>query len=112
MLHAGFAWLGLALTPSAVSHARVLWLGPEASLGLAPLHALSVGYLGTTLLAMVTRVAAGHSGRPLAADGLAFSLYLLLQAAALGRVAAAIQVNLSAVWGAFHPFGSTAGARS
>jgi uncharacterized protein involved in response to NO len=90
MLHAGFVWLGLALALSALSHARVLWLGPEASLGLAPLHALSVGYLGTTLLAMVTRVAAGHSGRPLAADGLAFGLYLLLQAAALGRVAAAL----------------------
>jgi len=37
-------------------------------LGLAPMHALSMGYLGATLIAMITRVAAGHSGRPLAAD--------------------------------------------
>jgi uncharacterized protein involved in response to NO len=89
MLHAGFVWLGVAFALSALSHARVLWLGEAASLGLAPLHALTMGYLGATLLAMITRVAAGHSGRPLAADDLAWALYLLLQAAVVLRVAAA-----------------------
>ncbi len=90
MLHGGFVWLGLALALSALSHARVLWAGDAGSLGLAPLHALTMGYLGATLIAMITRVAAGHSGRPLAADNLAFGLYLLLQAAVLLRVAAAL----------------------
>jgi uncharacterized protein involved in response to NO len=54
----------------------------QASLGLAPLHALTMGYLGATLIAMITRVAAGHSGRALAADNLAWGLYLLLQTGA------------------------------
>lgn len=90
MLHGGFVWLGLALALSALSHARVLWAGDAGSLGLAPLHALTMGYLGATLIAMITRVAAGHSGRPLAADNLAFGLYLLLQTAVLLRVAAAL----------------------
>ena len=90
MLHAGFVWFGVALALSALSHVLVLWFGEGASLGLAPLHALTMGYLGATLIAMITRVAAGHSGRPLAADDLAWTLYLLLQTAALLRVTAAL----------------------
>ena len=90
MLHAGFVWLGLSLGLAALSHARVLWLGDQASLGLAPLHALTMGFLGGTLIAMITRVAAGHSGRALAADNLAWGLYLLLQTGAVLRVGAAL----------------------
>lgn len=90
MLHAGFVWLGVSLALAATSHALVLRDGEAASLGLAPLHALTMGYLGCTLVAMITRVAAGHSGRPLAADGLAWALYLAVQAAAVMRVGAAL----------------------
>jgi uncharacterized protein involved in response to NO len=90
MLHAAFVWLGLALALAAASHARVAMLGEGAALGLAPLHALTIGYLGVTLIAMLTRVAAGHSGRPLAADDLALALYLALHAAAAARVAASL----------------------
>jgi uncharacterized protein involved in response to NO len=90
MLHAAFVWLGLALALAAVSHARVIAAGEPASLGLAPLHALTMGYLGATLIAMATRVSAGHSGRPLAADGFAWALYWLVQAATAARVAAAL----------------------
>ena len=64
--------------------------GGGEGLGLAPTHALSMGYLGATLIAMITRVAAGHSGRPLAADDLAWALYWTLQAATLLRVGAAL----------------------
>ena len=90
MLHAGFVWLGVSLGLAALSHARVLWLGDQASLGLAPLHALTMGFLGGTLIAMITRVAAGHSGRALAADNLAWGLYLMLQTGAVLRVGAAL----------------------
>jgi uncharacterized protein involved in response to NO len=108
MLYGGFVWLGIALGLAALSHARIAVWGESATLGLAPLHALSIGYLGATLLAMVTRVAAGHSGRPLVADGPAFALYLAVQAAALLRVGAALwpqaggALTLAAVvaWGA------------
>lgn len=90
MLHAGFVWLGLALLLAAVSHALMASSGDTRSLGLAPLHALGMGYLGATLVAMITRVASGHSGRPLAADDLAWGLYWTLQLGVLLRVAAAL----------------------
>lgn len=88
MLHAGFAWLGVALALAALSHAGQALGG--AGLGLAPTHALGMGYLGATLIAMITRVAAGHSGRPLAADDMAWALYWALQAGAVLRVGAAL----------------------
>ena len=87
MLHLGFVWLGLAFALAAVSHALMAWRGPDHSLGLAPLHALTMGYLGSTVLAMATRVTAGHSGRPLAADDLAWALFRVLQVAVLLRLA-------------------------
>lgn len=90
MLHIGFLWLGLAFVLAAISHAQMAWLGPAHSLGLAPLHALTMGYLGSTLLAMATRVTAGHSGRALAADNLAWGLFWTLQAAVLLRLAATL----------------------
>ncbi len=90
MLHGGFAWLGLALALAATSQARVLAWGETATLGLAPLHALAMGYLGATLIAMVTRVVATHSGRAQAADDTAWVLYWLVQAAVLARVGAAL----------------------
>ncbi len=90
MLHAGFVWLGLALALSAVSQMLMAASGDAQSLGLAPTHALTMGYLGATLVAMITRVAAGHSGRPLAADDLAWALYWALQTAAVLRVAGAL----------------------
>ena len=88
MLHGGFVWFGLALALAALSQG--LQARGGAGLGLAPLHALTMGYLGATLIAMITRVAAGHSGRPLAADDIAWTLYWGLQTAALLRVAAAL----------------------
>lgn len=90
MLHGGFAWLGVAFALAAVSHALMAGSGGTRSLGLAPLHALTMGYLGATLFAMVTRVASGHGGRPLAADGPAWALYCILQAAVALRVLAAL----------------------
>lgn len=90
MLHAAFVWLGIALVLAAGSHARIAALGEQASLGVAALHALTIGYLGATLIAMITRVAAGHSGRALAADNLAFALYLAVHTAAMLRVAASL----------------------
>lgn len=90
MLHGGFVWLGIAFALAALSHALQALTGGEVSLGLAPMHALTMGYLGATLLAMATRVSSGHSGRPLAADGPAWILYWILQTAVLLRVIAAL----------------------
>ncbi len=93
MLHGGFLWLGLAMALAALSHALVA-AGREG-LGLAPTHALTMGYLGATLFAMITRVTAGHSGRPLAVDRVAWVLYWGLQFATVARVGAALRPEMS-----------------
>jgi uncharacterized protein involved in response to NO len=90
MLHVGFTWLGLALLYSAASQG--LWLATgRALLGLGALHALSMGFLGSLTLAMVTRVSCGHSGRTLVADDVVWALFWLLQVATGVRLLAAVQ---------------------
>lgn len=91
MLHGGFLWLGIALALQAASHALMALSQNQTSLGLAPLHAMAMGYLGATMFAMATRVSSGHGGRPVAADDAAWGLYWVLQVAVLLRV-------LSALW--------------
>ena len=90
MLHGGFVWLGLALALNAVSHGLMAASGDAVSLGLAPLHAMTMGYLGCTMFAMVTRISSGHGGRKESADNTAWWLYWVLQAAVVLRVGAAI----------------------
>lgn len=84
-LHAAFLWLPLGLTLQAVASAGFAFSG-DWLIGRAPLHALGMGFLGSLVLAMVTRVTLGHSGRPLAMDRVIVALFLALQAAALARV--------------------------
>ena len=90
MLHVGFVWLGLALVISAASQALWLITGRPV-LGLAALHALSMGFLGSIMIAMVTRVSCGHSGRALVADDLVWGLFWALQGVVLLRLLAAVQ---------------------
>lgn len=97
MLHGGFVWLGIALVLQGFSHTWMALSNDQQSLGLAPLHALTMGYLGATLFAMATRVAAGHSGRPLAADNLAWGIYWVVQTAIVLRLVAALPFT-SATW--------------
>jgi uncharacterized protein involved in response to NO len=89
MLHLGFVWLGLSFVLAGASELLGLQAGVPA-LALGALHALSMGCLGSLLLAMVTRVACGHSGRPLVADNLMWGLFWALQLATLLRVAGAL----------------------
>lgn len=90
MLHGGFVWLGVALALNAVSHGLQAASGNTASLGLAPLHAMAMGYLGCTMYAMVTRISSGHGGRKESADNTAWWLYWVLQVAVILRVSAAV----------------------
>ncbi|MBY4599370.1 NnrS family protein [Ottowia caeni] len=90
MLHVGFVWFGLALLYSAVSQG--LWLATgRPVLGLGALHALSMGFLGSIMIAMVTRVSCGHSGRALVADNLVWGLFGTLQAVVGIRLLAAVE---------------------
>ncbi|HET6265982.1 MAG TPA: NnrS family protein [Usitatibacter sp.] len=86
MLHLGFLWLGVAWLLHALQSA--LAAAGAGSLGLAPTHALAIGFLSSVTFAMVSRVSCGHSGRTLAADRLTWVAFLTLQAAAATRVAA------------------------
>ncbi len=84
MLHAAFAWAGVAMLLSAIS--EVLRLSGHVGLGFAPLHALTLGFFCCMLLAFVTRVTLGHSGRPLIAGGLAWVCYWVMHGVTLARV--------------------------
>jgi uncharacterized protein involved in response to NO len=86
MLHLGFVWLGIALALYAWNQATLLAGLPAAGIGLAPLHALTMGFFGSVAFAMVTRVTAGHSGRQLVADPFTWRLFWTLQAAVLARL--------------------------
>ena len=81
-LHAGMAWaaVGLAADRRADLGAPI----PE----VAGLHALTAGAMGLTILAVMTRVGLGHTGRPLTLPKGAVASYVLVQIGALLRVAA------------------------
>lgn len=80
----GFTWAPIGFLLAAIGS-----LGAE--IGRAPVHALALGFAGSLLVAMVTRVTQGHSGRPLAMYPLAWLAFASVQAAALLRLAAALQ---------------------
>src|SRR5262249_14161214 len=84
ILHLGYLWLivGLALKGAAALSGAV----PES----AALHALTVGAIGTMLLAVMSRAALGHTGRPLKAHAQTVGAYVLISVAAMLRVAAAL----------------------
>lgn len=86
MLHIGFVWGALAFLLYGVDSLLAL-SGASRQLGLAPLHALGIGFYASLLLAMATRVTLGHSGRPLKCDKVTWGLFWLVQLTALVRMA-------------------------
>jgi uncharacterized protein involved in response to NO len=86
MLHVGFAWFGLAMALYGLNGLGLLFTG-KTLVGLAALHLLGIGFATSLVLAMVTRVSLGHSGRPLIADRMVWTLFWLLQSAVLLRLA-------------------------
>jgi uncharacterized protein involved in response to NO len=95
-LYAGYAWLPVAMLLQSLRDASFLLTG-EWALGRAPIHALGMGYFAGMLIAMVTRVTMGHSGRPLAMDRIAFGCFLGVQAAAALRVASEVVTAPAAI---------------
>jgi uncharacterized protein involved in response to NO len=83
ILHIGYAWvvIGAALLGLAMLDAELLQS--------AAIHALTAGAIGTMTLAVMTRATRGHTGRILSADSTTVAIYLLVNIAALVRVAAA-----------------------
>jgi len=87
VLHIAFTWLPVAFVLFCVQD-LALAIGGRAVLGLAPLHALAIGFFGSMLVAMVTRVTHGHSGRPLQMHPVPWLCFVLLQGVAFVRIRA------------------------
>jgi uncharacterized protein involved in response to NO len=86
----GFLWAPAGFALSALDACG--W-----ALGRAPLHALLIGFAGSMLVAMVTRVTQGHSGRPLAMFGMAWAAFAGIQLATVLRMWAALRAEDSAI---------------
>jgi len=82
ILHVGYGWvvIGVALLGLSLLDAGV----PVAS----AIHALTAGAIGTMILAMMPRVTLGHTGRDLMANRATVAIYILINVAAIARVAA------------------------
>jgi uncharacterized protein involved in response to NO len=84
ILHAGYGWLAAGLA-FAGANGFLGWMPAGA-----PLHALTVGAIGTMTLAVMTRASLGHTGRPLHAGTGTIAIYLLVTLAAALRFVASL----------------------
>jgi uncharacterized protein involved in response to NO len=88
VLHIAFAWLPASmLLYGAQSLVFFASGGTLTPFGLAPLHALAIGYFAGMVLGMASRVTLGHSGRPLVLDQFSWLLFIGFQAAVALRIA-------------------------
>jgi uncharacterized protein involved in response to NO len=92
VLFLGFAWLPVAFALYAAQSAWFAATGAWVA-ARAPAHALFIGYFGSLLVAMVTRVTQGHSGRLLELGPTAVFAFALVQLAALLRLAAELRAD-------------------
>ena len=87
VLFVGLAWLPIAFALYSAQSIGYLLTGVYM-LGRAPAHALFVGFFGSVLVAMVTRVTQGHSGRALTMPKVAWYAFGAIQVVTLMRVGA------------------------
>lgn len=80
VLHVGYAWVPIGL----LLRAGAFMFGTNP---FPPLHALTVGAIGTLTLGMMSRVSLGHTGRLLHAPASAATAFVLVTLAAIVRVA-------------------------
>jgi uncharacterized protein involved in response to NO len=91
ILHIGYGWLVLG-----VAALGVATLDTTFPLSAA-IHALTAGAIGTMILAVMTRVTRGHTGRELTADIATNVIYGLVILAAAVRVAATLDGDARAL---------------
>ena len=80
ILHVAYAWIPLGLG------LKALWLLHGSAVASGWQHALTTGAFATMILAIMTRAALGHTGRPIVASPPIVTAYVLLTIAALVRV--------------------------
>ena len=88
-LFVGLAWLPVAFALYALQSIAYLDTG-MFWLGRAPAHALFIGFFASVLVAMVTRVTQGHSGRPLQMPAAAWFAFGAIQLVAVIRIIAEV----------------------
>ncbi|WP_119716974.1 NnrS family protein [Cognatilysobacter tabacisoli] len=87
VLFIGLAWLPVAFALYAAQSVAYVMTG-VFFLGRAPAHALFIGFFGSVLVSMVTRVTQGHSGRTLRMTPTAWFAFAAIQVVATMRVVA------------------------
>jgi len=95
MLRLGVAWLGIAFVLFGLSHALYAATAGRVSLGVAPLHAYAMGFLGTVMITMVSRFICGYAGRTVVADNFLWRLFGLFQATTAARVIGALMASFA-----------------
>jgi len=85
VVHMAFFWVFIGLSLSSIQSLILLFNG-EYILNKAPLHAISIGFFTSLLVAMASRVSIAHSGRPLRIDTLTWCVFLGIQLAAILRI--------------------------
>jgi uncharacterized protein involved in response to NO len=80
VLHLGALWLAFAFA------LKGLWLLGGFSWAVNWMHAFTAGAFGSMILGVMTRVALGHTGRPLEVSRAVVGSYMLVSGAALTRV--------------------------
>jgi len=83
MLPVAYAWIPIALALRALAQFALV---PQA----AAIHALTIGAMSSLMVAMMTRSALGHTGRPLKAGPAELIAFTLLQVTALVRILAGL----------------------
>lgn len=91
-LHLAYAWLALACLGMALWH-----FGAAFNPSLA-VHALTIGAMAGLILAMITRVSLGHTGRPLQPPPGMTLAFALLNLACVCRVWLVLVWPLAALW--------------
>jgi uncharacterized protein involved in response to NO len=89
VLFLGLAWLPATFALYALQSV-VYAIDGAFVLGRAPAHALFVGFFGSVLVAMVTRVTQGHSGLALSMPKTAWFAFAAIQLVTVTRIAAEI----------------------
>ena len=92
VLFIAFAWLPITFALY-VTQSLIFWINGAFTLGRAPAHALFIGFFGSALIAMVTRVTQGHSGRALVMPPVAIFAFICIQIVAILRIIAELTAD-------------------
>ncbi len=87
VLHIALLWLPVAFALYAWQ-SLAMHAGLDGVPARVPVHVLTIGYFGSMLVAMVTRVTQGHSGRPLQMGIVAWISFIAMQGVVLLRIGA------------------------